>query len=112
MATLTVTTVGRAGAQIDALAVAAASGGDKFPNTGSEFLWIKNASVADITLTIAVVATVDTLAATNRTVTLTAAKSYLIGPFPPAIYNDSDGRVSLTYSGVTTLTLAPFRLGN
>jgi hypothetical protein len=53
---------------------------------------------------------VDGLAIAERTVVVTAGESRKIGPFPPNIYNQSDGMVYLDYSAVTDVTVALMRL--
>lgn len=50
----------------------------------------------------------DGVTPTSPTVSLTAGKEFLIGPFPSLIYNDASGFMNFTYSGVTTLTVAIF----
>lgn len=109
MAVLTVSSAKRATNGLDLAGVAAAGGGDTFVNTGQEVLVIKNGSGAPITLTVATPVTVDGLAVTDLTATIGAGETRMVGPFPPGIYNDTGvagGSVSLTYSGVTTLTVA------
>jgi hypothetical protein len=110
MATLTATPITRAGV-LDAPA-SAAVGGDALTNTGSEFLKYTNGSVSSITITIAFGpgGVIDGQTATNRTVTVAAGATQFIGPFPPNEYNDVNGRVVLTYSGVTSLTVTPLML--
>jgi hypothetical protein len=88
---------------------AASADGNTFPNTGKELVVIKNASVAPITLTVDVVAKVDDMTVADRTVTLGAGETHYLGPWPKAVYNDDNGNVKLTYSGVVTLTLAVIR---
>lgn len=112
MAALTVQTVDRSGFSLLANDVAAAGGGDYFANTGAEFLYINNAGVGSITLTIAFAstATVDGQSATNRTVAVANGTEFLVGPFPTHLYNDANGRVQLTYSGVTSVTVAALKL--
>lgn len=104
MATLATQTVVNTG--LEATFAACAAGGDAFPNDGRQFIWIVNASVGDITLTIATQNTIEGLAVADRTVIITAAEQRLIGPFAIPTYNDTNGRVVLTYSGVVTLTIA------
>ncbi len=109
MAVLTVAAI-TATKQAQTLA-AAAGGGDSFPNTGKEFIAIKNAGAGAITLT--VTAQGDPC---NRGVAATTAHDktysipndsavYVLGPFPPAFFNDSNGRAQLAYSGVTSVTV-------
>lgn len=108
MATLTLQPIGRSG--ITPAYVACTAGGDQFANAGNVFVHIKNASVADITVTIGTPQTVDGLAVADRAVVVPDADEVIIGPFPRATYNDSSGYVQLTYSGVTTLTIAAISL--
>lgn len=54
-------------------------------------------------LTVATPGTVDGLAITDNVNALTAAKHYVFGPFPPSIYNDALGRLSVTVSANTDL---------
>ncbi len=46
---------------------------------------------------------IDGLSVTDLTVTTTAAKILLWGPFPPDIYNKSDGTLVVTVSAATNL---------
>lgn len=108
MAVLTVVNSTRVSPGIDLAGAAAAGGGDSFVNTGVELVVFKNASVGDITVTIATPVTIDALAVADRTITVAAGTSKLVGPFPPGWYNDtfiSGGSVNMTYSGVTTFTV-------
>lgn len=109
MATLTVYTADRLGtSNITVNAVSASAGGDQFANTGYELLWIKNGGGGNITLTINVQETIDAelaLTVTNATVTILAGDEYLIGPFPPSVYSDTNNNVQLRYSGVTSVTV-------
>lgn len=107
MAVLTVVTSKRIDNGNDLAGAAAAVGGDSFVNTGTELVVIKNASVGAITVTFATPATLDGLAVADRTASIGAGETRLLGPFPPGIYNDTGiagGSVNMTYSGVTTLT--------
>ena len=108
MATLTKQTVIRDG--LEATYASAAGGGDEFVNTGREFIHIKNASGGDITLTIVTQQTVDAEAVGDKTVIITLAEERFVGPFPKTVYSDSNEKVQLTYSGVTSLTIAILEL--
>jgi len=91
---------------------AAAGGGDAYANDGRTYLHIKNASGGAITATIAVQQA--TITDPQFGVVVPAARTFSIGagaerivPFlAPGLYNDANGRVVVTYSGVTTLTVA------
>ncbi len=95
---------------------AAASGGDSFVNTERTFVQIKNGSGGAITVTVAPAETeffkdghgaipVDTI---SLTVPATTGDKML--PMPHASYA-AGGKTSMTYSGVTTLTVGVFKLG-
>lgn len=82
---------------------AAAAGGDSFPNTGVEFVHVKNAHA-----TLARTVTFDSPgtcsfglanhAAHDAPVVVAALTSLVIGPFPVARFNDANGRVQVSYS--------------
>ncbi len=112
MATLTVTDISRSGVNLTDLLTAAASGGDDFTNDGMTFLAIKNAHAsAARTLTLDIEQTVDGATVTDPTVSITAVKTFIIGPFKRSVYNDTNGRMSVTYSdSAADLTVVPFRL--
>ena len=109
MAVLTVQTITRAWYSVEANDVQTAAGGDSFANTGVELVAVKNASGGAITVTLDIQATTDSQAVTDKTVSVTAAETFLIGPFPTAIYNDANGRTNLTYSTTTGLTILAFK---
>lgn len=108
MATLTIQDITRSG--LEATYAAAASGGDKFANNGRVMIHIKNGDASDHTVTVDIPKTVDGQAVTDISVTVTASEERFIGPFPPSIYNDSDGYVNLTYDAVTSVTIGILRL--
>jgi hypothetical protein len=105
MATLAAQQVVRAG--ITPAYVAAAGGGDDFVNTGVEIIHIKNGDASPHTITIVTPNLVDgDLAVTDRAVVVPAGGEKMIGPFPTGTYNDGEGKVSLTYDAVTSVTIA------
>lgn len=108
MAVLTVQTIAIAG--LEPTYAAAAGGGDSFPNTGDQFLHVKNGGVGDVTVTLTTPATVEGVAIADPTVVVTAGEDRMIGPFPPSIFNDGNGRVAVGYSGVTSVTVAAIKL--
>lgn len=103
MATLTVITPTYAGSTFSP--AAAAGGGDKFVNTGNELLYIKNGGGSTITLTLDA-QTVNGLTITDPTVSITAGQEKIIGPFDPRYFTDSSGFLNLSYSAVTSVTVA------
>jgi hypothetical protein len=111
MATLTVNTVTQAGFRDDNALVAAAGGGDAFAPGADTFVRINNAGGGAITATFATPGTVGGLAIADGGGSVTNAQSRIFGPFPPELYQDpTTGLVTLTYSGVTSVTVAPFKI--
>jgi hypothetical protein len=91
---------------------AAANGGDAFVNKGKEFVHIKNSGAASRTVTVVTQQTVETdLAVADRDIVVPAGEERIVGPFPQATYNDGDGKVQMTYSDETDLTIAVLKLG-
>ncbi|MBP2653354.1 MAG: hypothetical protein H6Q73_923 [Firmicutes bacterium] len=84
----------------------AVSGGDYFVNTGKSVLRVKNASSAAVTVTVAAQTACPLGTLHNIAVSVAAAGDVLIGPFPPAYYNDANGYAYITYSAVTSVTVA------
>lgn len=108
MALLTVEMVSRSG--VDVAGVAAASGGDEFTNSGSEFVEIKNGGASSINVTFETQATVDGEAVADKVVAIPAGVTKIIGPFPRGVYNDVNGRVKISYSAVTSVTVKVLKL--
>jgi hypothetical protein len=105
MAAITQTEITRAGINPEGVDQAAAVA-DYFANSGKQMLYAKNGDASSKTITIATQQTVDGLAVEDLTVTIPAGETRLIGPFPPSVYNDGDGRVQLSYSAVTSVMVA------
>ncbi len=85
---------------------AANADGNYFPNSGKEFLHIKNSGISTVV-------TIDSPAACNQgtqhdvavTVPPTTGDK-IIGPFPKERFNDGSGNCHLTYAQVTGITIA------
>jgi hypothetical protein len=90
---------------------AATGGGDTFVADQDTILHAKNGSGGALTVTVAVAATsVGGQAITSIAVSVPAGSERMIGPFPPNFFNSpSTGVASITYSGVTSLTVAIIR---
>lgn len=110
MALLTVASTARTGVAV-ALA-AAAAGGDEFVNDGRTWLHVKNGGASPRTVTIVTPQTVLNLAVADQVVSIPATDERLIGPFPAQTYNGTNGRASITYDAVTSLTVGAFKLGS
>ena len=111
MAVLTVTPVTRSGYNLTDALTAAGVSGDSWACNGVELLVVKNASASSVTVTLTYAGTFDGATPTNKTVVVGAGKTYLIGPFAQSLYNDANQRANVTYSAVTDVTVAVFRLG-
>ncbi|HUM37544.1 MAG TPA: hypothetical protein PLQ85_11795 [Anaerolineae bacterium] len=97
MATLTVNQITRDGVLY--AVVAATPTGDQFPNDGRTLLAVYNGhGSASRTVSVNIQRDVDGQDPPDRTVTIGAGETRLIGPFPTGIYNDANGRVQLAYS--------------
>ena len=109
MAALTVQNVALIGLA-PAYAVAA-GGGDTFVNNPDTFLHVKNGGASPITVTVVTPATVNSIAIADVAVSVPAAGERMIGPFIPTnLFNDSTGVASITYSAVTSVTVAAIRV--
>lgn len=107
MATIVPTSITRDGVAVSG--AAAAVGGDKFGNNGSQLFYVNNASGSSINVTFVTSQTVDGQAVADRVVAVAAGAAKMIGPFKPSQYNDVDGNVNVTYSAVTTVTVAAYK---
>ena len=102
------------------VALAAANAdGSKFANPTDQttFLLVENSNASARDLVVVTQATsvrvggYGSQTLSNRTIVIPAnTGKVLIGPFPPAQFNDSDGNAHITFSGVTNLTIAAVRL--
>lgn len=94
---------------------AANSGGDTFANDGKTLFHAKNGSGGDITITFAAAsasvqkAGYGSVSISNTAVVVTAGEERLIGFFPTKRFNNSSGQVAVSYSGVSSLTVAAIR---
>lgn len=108
MATLTVQQVTLDG--VVPSTAAAAGGGDKFQPGSSTWLEVTNGGGGSITVT------VDSAAPSNYgtdediAVAVAAGATKRIGPFPAQRFAGTDGLVAVTYSGVTTVTVAAWKV--
>lgn len=92
---------------------AAAAGGDAIANNlegEKTFLHVKNGHSASQTVTVNSQKTCDMGFDHDLAVAVPAGGERLIGPLPDDRFNDSNGKVQITYSGVTALTVAALKL--
>lgn len=113
---LTVKDITREGVSADYTLVApTATHGNKFTNTGHEFLQVRNGSGAPITVTITPNITVDDLALPTKVYTVAATgdgtglDDQFFGPFPNTWEYESD-YIWAICSAVTTVTVGVWRL--
>lgn len=86
---------------------AATGGGDTVTPDERAFLRVKNASGGAITTTVVVPGTTYGQANPDVAVNIPATTGdVLIGPLVPALADPTTGLISITYSGVTSLTVA------
>lgn len=108
MATLNVQTVSLLG--LTPSFVAASAGGDEFVNSGRVMLHIKNGGASQITATINSQTPCSYGFDHDVVVSVPASSELVVGPFPKARFNDSNGKVQITYNDVTSVTVAAIEL--
>lgn len=116
MAALTIQSIGEAG--LEATYAAASGGGDTIADDGTQrtFLHVRNGGVSDVTVTITAQNTsrsvpgMGTMTKSNIAVVVTAGEERFIGPFAPDAYKNASGNVEVSYSGVTSVTVAALKL--
>lgn len=107
-------------AGLDPTFVAAAAGGDSFPNANDErtYIRVKNGGASSITATVAPASptsvkqqgvTPGPVSLPSYSVSVPASDERTLGPFPAA-YTDANGNVNVSYSAVTSVTVAAIRM--
>lgn len=96
------------GTVLDDHTVAAASLGDTAPVGPRRALYVKNGSGVSVTVTAVTPGDISGLAIADATLVLAAGKSGLL-PLPRMLAG-ADGRAAITYSAVTTVTVAAVEL--
>lgn len=84
----------------------AAVGGDSFVNSGRAYLHVKNGSAAAITVTVNSQTACNYGFDHDAVVNVAAGAETIIGPFAQSRFSDASGLVQVTYSAVTTVTVA------
>jgi hypothetical protein len=111
MAALTTTTVPvDGGLSIEGNDAAAAGGGDTAECGAGIFFVMKNADASPKTATIATPGSVSGLAVADATLVVAAGETGII-PLP-RLFAGATGRAAITYSAVTSVTVAVLRLGS
>lgn len=84
---------------------AAAAGGDTAICASNRLLLVRNADTSSKTVTLATPGSVRGLAIADRAVTVAAGETRVIR-LDPSLYADSTNTVAITYSAVTSVTVA------
>ena len=114
MATLTSQEISEAG--VVATYAAATADGDVVANEGTIFLHVKNGGGSEITVTITAQTTsVDSplygeLTKANASKAIAGSAEAFIGPFQINAYNNTDEQIAITYTAVTSVTIAALYL--
>lgn len=108
MAELAVQQITRSG--LNPAFTAAAGGGDTFDNDGATYLHVKNGGAGAITVTINSQKPCDQGFDHDITVNVPAGGERIIGPFPRDRFNNDSGEVAVSYSGVTSVTVAAVKM--
>ncbi len=85
---------------------AASAGGDDFVNSGKAVLYVKNGGASAVTVTVDSQTTCNYGFDHDAVVSVPASGERVIGPFPKARFNDAYDKVRITYSAVTSVTVA------
>jgi len=108
--TLTVQHVLRTGAEVTYNSVTNV-GGFRFLNDGKTIMVVVEKNTADCEVGITPVAKIDSLAAVARAVDVKSGKTYVMGPWPPEIYNDTDGYANFTIEADEAAAVAVLSIG-
>ena len=89
---------------------AANGGGDTIAVSGDTYLVVRNGDASSKTVTVVRAGSDEYgLAIPDITVAVAAGATTVIGPIPPAFRASDDRLVDITYSAVTSVTVAAFR---
>lgn len=93
--------------------VAAAASGDTFDNDGKTWIEVNNGGAGAITVTALGQKSLPISTSADKAMSVPAGEIWLMGPFPVGIYNtDGANEVSITYSGVTSVTVGAFTVND
>ena len=109
MATLSMQEVVQTG--LEPVLTAAGAGGDEFLNTNSglKFIQVVNGGGSACVVTVNSQTACDQGADHDLVVSVPAGEERWIGPLHKTRFNDSAGKVQITYDQVTTVTVGAFR---
>lgn len=104
MAVLTVQKISHSG--LSPSFSAADVAGDEFVNGGRTILYVKNGGASQITVTVDSAKPCNYGFDHDLTVNVPAGDERVIGPFAPDRFNNSSARVAVSYTDVTSVTVA------
>lgn len=84
--------------------------GHSVANRGRTFVHVKNGGGGSINVTLVTPVTVGGRAVGDDVIAVAAGAEKMIGPFQESVYNNTDGTVSVDFSGVSSVTCAAFTL--
>ena len=111
MATLSTQRITRAG--LGPSYAAASGGGDKLAPSGNTFLHVKNGGGSPVTVTLVTPGNAaENVAIADLAVAVPNGGERMIGPLPGSLFGNTtdSGLCSITYSGVTSVTVAALEL--
>lgn len=89
---------------------AASVDGDEFPNDGRTLFIVKNGGTTAITVTVNSQKKCDQGYDHDVVVNVGTSAEIVIGPLPTDRFNNTSGRVNVTYSDVTNVTVAAVKM--
>lgn len=89
---------------------AATGGGDAFANDGLTYFHVKNGGGSSINVTVNSVTACDQGFDHDQVVAVPNGGERILGPFPVGRWNDTSGNVTVSYSAVTSVTVAAVKV--
>lgn len=84
--------------------------GNYWTNDGVEYLYVVNGGGSACVITLDIQKTVDGQSVTDPTVSVAGSNTSIIGPFTTSVYNDTNNRMNVSYSQVTSVSVAVLRI--
>ena len=109
MAATEITVQSMTSAGLEVTFEAANAAGNFFENNGRTYLVVKNGDSSDHSVIIDSPGACDQGFYHDVTIVVTLAEERSIGPFSTARFNDTSGNVNVTYTAVTSVTVAAIK---